>query len=47
MATLKRIVAATLLVFTLGVIAAPAASAADCRPGQHGNPHPGFKPGSC
>lgn len=19
----------------------------DCSPGQHGNPHPGFKPGSC
>jgi hypothetical protein len=22
-------------------------SAAECSPGHHGNPHPGFKPGSC
>lgn len=22
-------------------------SAESCSPGQHGNPHPGFKPGSC
>ena len=28
---------------------APLAQAADkkCSPGQHGNPHPGFKPGVC
>jgi hypothetical protein len=47
MSRMKRVVAATLLVLTLGVIAAPVASAANCSPGQHGNPHPGFKPGSC
>jgi len=39
------VMAIAALVVTLG---APAAAAApNCSPGQHGNPHPGFKPGSC
>jgi hypothetical protein len=48
MSKMKRIAAAVMLVLTLGVIAAPAASAApNCSPGQHGNPQPGFKPAPC
>jgi hypothetical protein len=47
MAKAKRVVAATLRVPSLGVIATPAASAANCSLGQHCNPHPGFKPGNC
>jgi Spy/CpxP family protein refolding chaperone len=34
----------------VAVTAAPAAQADSdhkCAPGQHGNKHPGFKPGSC
>jgi ABC-type sugar transport system substrate-binding protein len=35
----------------LGALAAAPAAQADsqhkCSPGQHGNKHPGFKPGSC
>lgn len=35
----------------LAALAAAPAAVADsqhkCSPGQHGNPHPGFKPGSC
>ena len=25
----------------------PGSSSHHCAPGQHGNPHPGFKPGNC
>jgi len=30
-----------------GVIAPASFAGGVCSPGQHGNPHPGFKPGSC
>ena len=48
MRKMKRVTAALMLALTLSAFAAPAASAGDkCSPGQHGNPHPAFKPGSC
>lgn len=34
------------IVLTLGVTS-PADAGGKCSPGQHGNPHPGFKPGVC
>ena len=46
----KRIGAAVLAALALGAtsVVAPASLAGGkCAPGQHGNPHPGFKPGSC
>ena len=45
----RKIVALALAIAALAVtLGAPAATAApNCSPGQHGNPHPGFKPGSC
>ena len=45
----RKIVALALAIAALAVtLGAPAASAGpNCSPGQHGNPHPGFKPGSC
>jgi hypothetical protein len=48
----RRGAAAVLAVLSLA-ISAPAALAGSftsdhkCAPGQQGNPHPGFKPGSC
>jgi hypothetical protein len=45
---LRRILAGVMLMVTAFAFAAPPAAAApDCRPGQHGNNHPGFKPGVC
>jgi hypothetical protein len=45
----RKIVALAVAIAALAVtLGAPAASAApNCSPGQHGNPHPEFKPGSC
>lgn len=48
----RKSAAAALAVFALSLTAAPALAGAftsdhKCAPGQHGNPHPGFKPGSC
>jgi Spy/CpxP family protein refolding chaperone len=45
----KRILAAIALAMALGAVSATAAAAQgpECSPGQHGNPHPGFKPGPC
>ena len=46
----RRLGAATLaaLVLCATALTAPAALAGGkCSPGQHGNPQPGFKPGSC
>ena len=31
----------------IGLFASAASAGPDCAPGQHGNPHPAFKPGSC
>lgn len=46
--TLKRALAALTLSLVFVAGAAPVAQAGGkCSPGQHGNPHPGFKPGSC
>ncbi|HYI44912.1 MAG TPA: hypothetical protein VE174_05535 [Actinomycetota bacterium] len=46
--TFKRVFAALSLSIVLIAGAAPAAMAGGkCSPGQHGNPHPAFKPGSC
>jgi hypothetical protein len=48
MRRIRRLAAAFLAVFALGIAVAPSALAVpDCRPGQHGNPNPGFKPGTC
>jgi hypothetical protein len=50
----RRVLAA--LVVTIGVMGGTSLTAAadqpgpgskQCAPGQHGNPHPGFKPGGC
>jgi hypothetical protein len=45
----RRIVALALAIAALAVtLGAPAAApAANYSPGHHGNPHSGFKPGSC
>ncbi|HWL66457.1 MAG TPA: hypothetical protein VNP73_10830 [Actinomycetota bacterium] len=45
---MKRLVAALTLAVVMAVGVAPVAHAGGkCAPGQHGNPHPAFKPGSC
>jgi hypothetical protein len=31
----------------VGVVAPASVAGGVCSPGQHGNKHPGFKPGSC
>ena len=44
----KRVVAACILAIVAAMGVTPTAFAGGkCSPGQHGNPHPGFKPGSC
>jgi hypothetical protein len=48
----KRITAIALSATILGAFGASTVALADppkppCQPGQHGNPQPGFKPGSC
>ena len=35
------------IVSLIGFFASAASADVDCSPGQHGNPHPGFKPGNC
>jgi hypothetical protein len=48
MSKLWRALAAIAVVAVSMIGFAGTASAGDkCAPGQHGNPHPGFKPGSC
>lgn len=45
---MRRLILAIMVALSALSIAAPIVSAApECSPGQHGNPHPGFKPGSC
>lgn len=49
---MKRFIAALVLAGTTIVVGADLVSAdppgpPECSPGQHGNPQPGFKPGSC
>jgi hypothetical protein len=45
---MRKLFALLLSAAALAVTLAPAASAdPNCSPGQHGNPQPGFKPGSC
>ena len=41
------ILLAALLALSATVSVASAADGPTCAPGQHGNPHPGFKPGPC
>jgi hypothetical protein len=41
------LVAAGLAVFTAGPAFGDSSGSKVCSPGQQGNPHPGFKPGSC
>jgi hypothetical protein len=47
MSKAKRFVAAILVGAFVGMAAPSALAAPECSPGQQGNPHPGFKPGSC
>jgi hypothetical protein len=47
MKRLRRVAAVLFVLTAFGVALAPSAGATTCAPGQHGNPHPGFKPGSC
>jgi len=51
MSKTKRMLVAFTLAVALGMLAAGPAFAdppkPPCQPGQHGNPDPGFKPGSC
>jgi hypothetical protein len=45
---LAALLAASALLAAAGAVpVAQADSDHKCSPGQHGNPHPGFKPGSC
>lgn len=46
---MRRFVLAIMVALSALTIAAPMVSADQnvCAPGQQGNPHPGFKPGSC
>ena len=49
MLKIRMVLLALLAAVAFTFSAAPLASADQnvCAPGQHGNPHPGFKPGSC
>ena len=48
MKRMRRVVALLFVLTAFGVTLAPTAGAGpNCAPGQQGNPHPGFKPGSC
>lgn len=47
MSKAKRFVAAILVGACVSLVAPTAWAAPECSPGQHGNPQPGFKPGTC
>lgn len=45
---MKRIIATGFALLVMGAFAGPAIADQNvCAPGQHGNPNPAFKPGSC
>jgi hypothetical protein len=44
---LLALFAAALLALSVAAPALASQGPPDCSPGQHGNPSPGFKPGSC